>query len=270
MTARPLAANLWPWLAAASSGVLIALCFPGWNQGGLCWIALTPLLCALWFSPEPKKRAWLKNAGLGFCTGVVFFGITFSWLTTVTNLMSPRIVGTLGLCGLDVLPRDLFRDVGLVRGQHRLRPAGRGQRHAELALQPVARRRLRRRVGRAGMAARLGLHRVWLEQSRRGFARRHPAHPDRGHHRRGGPLLPGRPVQRHRGRDRAAFHAGGPEPQTSPAFRFHAHDGAGGNRAWFTGFTHCMRGRAPPPRSAWRRSRRTSPRRKNSTAITRT
>lgn len=100
MTARSLAANLWPWLAAASSGVLLGLCYAGWNQGQFCWIALMPLLCALWFSAEPKKRAWLKNAGLGFCAGVVFFCITFSWLTTVTDLMSPFIVGRLGLFGL--------------------------------------------------------------------------------------------------------------------------------------------------------------------------
>src|SRR5208282_2656252 len=99
MTGRPPARKLWPWGAAALSGALLALCYPSWNQGWLCWIALTPLLCALWFSDDggsPEsfrgRRAWLKNAGLGFCAGVVFFCITFSWLTTVTDLMSPRIL----------------------------------------------------------------------------------------------------------------------------------------------------------------------------------
>ncbi len=100
MTARTFAARLWPWLAAASTGVLLALCFPRYNQAWLCWIALTPLLCALWFSGDGGKRPWLKNAGLGFCAGVVFFCIVFFWLTTVTDLMSPRILGALAWFGL--------------------------------------------------------------------------------------------------------------------------------------------------------------------------
>ena len=92
---------LWPWIAAASSGVLLGLCYPGWNEGSwLSWIALTPLLCALWFSGDAGKFAWLKNAGLGFCAGVVFFCITFSWLTTVTSMMSPQFLGALGWFGL--------------------------------------------------------------------------------------------------------------------------------------------------------------------------
>src|SRR5579862_1108587 len=108
MTARTAARKLRPWLAAASSGALLAFCYPGWNQGWwLCWVALTPLLWALWLpgdggAPEKfrRKRWWLRCAGLGFCTGVVFFCITFSWLTTVTDLMSPRILGALGWFGL--------------------------------------------------------------------------------------------------------------------------------------------------------------------------
>lgn len=100
MTARTLARNLWPWAAAASSGVLLALCHPGFNQGWLCWFALTPLLCALWFSGDGGSRPWLRNAGLGFCAGVVFFSITFFWLTTVTDLMSPVFLGALAWFGL--------------------------------------------------------------------------------------------------------------------------------------------------------------------------
>ncbi|MDQ3622742.1 MAG: hypothetical protein M3463_09665, partial [Verrucomicrobiota bacterium] len=40
----------WPWLAAITSGTLLALCFPPWNLSGLVWIALVPLICAVWFS----------------------------------------------------------------------------------------------------------------------------------------------------------------------------------------------------------------------------
>ena len=103
MTARALsgpARAAWPWVSAASSGVLLSLCFPGWNQGWLCWIALTPLICALWFSGDGGRRPWLKMAGLGFCAGVVFFSMTFSWLTTVTGLMTPHLLGNLAWFGL--------------------------------------------------------------------------------------------------------------------------------------------------------------------------
>ncbi len=93
MTGRALVRKFWPWVAAASSGVLISLGYPGYGQAWIAWIALTPLLTALWFSGDGGRRPWLKNAGLGFVTGVVFFCMTFSWLTTVTGLMSPHILG---------------------------------------------------------------------------------------------------------------------------------------------------------------------------------
>jgi len=93
---------LFPWAAAASSGFLLALCYPGWNQGWLCWLALTPLLWALWFAPDSSRgfRASIKKAGLGFCAGVTFFCTVFYWLTTVTGLMEPRFLGFLAWFGL--------------------------------------------------------------------------------------------------------------------------------------------------------------------------
>ncbi|MGB8355046.1 MAG: apolipoprotein N-acyltransferase [Chthoniobacteraceae bacterium] len=103
MTGRGLVRKISPWVAAMSSGVLIALCFPRFDQSWLCWVALTPLLWALWFSPDDgatERRVWLKKAGLGFCTGVTFFCITFFWLTTVTGLMEPRVLGFLAWFGL--------------------------------------------------------------------------------------------------------------------------------------------------------------------------
>src|SRR5438874_87026 len=64
--------SLWPWLAAAATGLLLTFCFPRWNQTWLCWIALTPLICAVWFSPRPARRAWARNASLGYVAGIVF------------------------------------------------------------------------------------------------------------------------------------------------------------------------------------------------------
>ena len=78
------AAGLWPWLAALSTGLLYATCFAPFNQSWLCWICLTPLLAATWFSGANSKRRWLRNIALGYVAGLVFFWTVFSWVTTVT------------------------------------------------------------------------------------------------------------------------------------------------------------------------------------------
>ncbi len=74
----------WPWLAAILSGLLTTLCFAPFEQTWLCWIALTPLLAAIWFSGGGAKRRWLRDLLLGYVAGVAFFWTVFSWLHTVT------------------------------------------------------------------------------------------------------------------------------------------------------------------------------------------
>jgi apolipoprotein N-acyltransferase len=76
----------WPWLAAICSGVLYALCFAPFNLTWFCWIALTPLIAAIWFSGTESRHGWLRNLLLGYVAGLTFFWIVFSWLTTVTVL----------------------------------------------------------------------------------------------------------------------------------------------------------------------------------------
>ena len=73
------ALRVWPWLAAILSGLLCTACFAPFNQSWLCWIALTPLIAAVWFSGRNSKRLWLRNLALGYVAGVVFFTATFSW-----------------------------------------------------------------------------------------------------------------------------------------------------------------------------------------------
>src|SRR4051794_28025981 len=86
----------WPWAAAALSGVLLILCFPPWNQGWLCWIALTPLICAVFFQPAAGRFLPLRQAALGYVTGLVFFPGTFFWLsTTLAELYANRWLYTL-------------------------------------------------------------------------------------------------------------------------------------------------------------------------------
>jgi apolipoprotein N-acyltransferase len=71
---------LWPWLAAIISGLLCTACFPPFNVTWLCWIALTPLIAAIWFSGANAKHRWLRNLLLGYLAGLVFFSAAFSWL----------------------------------------------------------------------------------------------------------------------------------------------------------------------------------------------
>ena len=78
--------QFWPWLAAILSGVLCVACFPPFNQNWLCWIALTPLIAAVWFSGQNSKRQWLRNLLLGDVAGIVFFTGTFSWLGSLGTL----------------------------------------------------------------------------------------------------------------------------------------------------------------------------------------
>ena len=78
------ALRLWPWLAAAACGLLYRGCFAPFNQAWLCWIALTPLLAAVWFSGAQSNRRWLRDLLLGYVAGLAFFWSVFSWLTTVT------------------------------------------------------------------------------------------------------------------------------------------------------------------------------------------
>ncbi len=76
--------RLWPWLAAATSGVLYRACFAPFDQAWFCWFALTPLLTAIWFSGADTKRRWMRDLLLGYLAGAIFFWGVFSWLTTVT------------------------------------------------------------------------------------------------------------------------------------------------------------------------------------------
>ena len=78
--------NLWPWLAAALSGLLLTLSFAPFDQAWLVWIALAPLLAAIWFGPDHPRHPLLRKVELGYVTGLVYFLGSLSWLTTVTTL----------------------------------------------------------------------------------------------------------------------------------------------------------------------------------------
>ncbi len=84
------------WLGALLTGLALDFSFPGWNQSWLAWIALTPLLAALWLPAAEANAAdrsrwtrWLYRPGpflLGYVAGALFFLLTFHWLIEVTGL----------------------------------------------------------------------------------------------------------------------------------------------------------------------------------------
>ncbi len=83
--------RLWPWLAAALSGVMLALCFPPCDVGGFAFIALGPLLWAVWMK-KPARRAGWYHFRLGYVAGLVFFTTTFSWLSELAGLFDSKML----------------------------------------------------------------------------------------------------------------------------------------------------------------------------------
>ena len=79
-----------PWAAAAFSGALLAASFAPWNRPHLIWIALLPLLAALWTLPESAPR-W-KAPLLGYTAGLVFFTAAFYWLHALADIFDSQFL----------------------------------------------------------------------------------------------------------------------------------------------------------------------------------
>ncbi len=101
-------ARAWRWLAAALSGGLLVFCLAPWNQEWLCWLALTPLIAAVWTAPSSRpvpidprapvsrlrrlrarlagwwRQRWIRCFFLGYLCGLIYIWGAFYWLTTVT------------------------------------------------------------------------------------------------------------------------------------------------------------------------------------------
>lgn len=73
------------WLRIAAvllSGLCVALLFPPFNVAVLAWVALVPLLAALW--SLGGKRAWLRGFALGWLGGLLSSGLQFRWIGEVS------------------------------------------------------------------------------------------------------------------------------------------------------------------------------------------
>lgn len=88
--------SLWmKLLAAVLSGLLVAGLFPPFDCGLLVWVALVPLLAALW-SFEPKRAGW-KGFLLGWLAGTVSCLVQFQWLSVVSWVGAIALPVYLGL-----------------------------------------------------------------------------------------------------------------------------------------------------------------------------
>jgi apolipoprotein N-acyltransferase len=84
-----------PYLAAVLSGILLAMCYPGFEvASGLVWIWPIPLMLGLWLGGAQKKR---KRFGfrVGAVAGVVFWLINVKWLIAMGELPTVPFAGAI-------------------------------------------------------------------------------------------------------------------------------------------------------------------------------
>ena len=118
--AVPRFSRVWPWAAAIASGAMLSLSFPPADMGGLAFVALIPLLLAVWKGRGGKGSARFRFA-LGYVTGLVFFSTTFFWLSELAPLYDSTVL--LGLPFLLALYLALYPAAwacfaGWIAGEH--------------------------------------------------------------------------------------------------------------------------------------------------------
>ena len=97
--------KLWPWLAAICSGLLYAACFAPFNLTWFCWIALTPLIAAIWFSGAESRHRVASKPASRLCRRP---DVLLDRILLAHDGHRSRLV-----CSC-VLHGDLFRDLGVV------------------------------------------------------------------------------------------------------------------------------------------------------------
>ncbi|MEZ5324961.1 MAG: apolipoprotein N-acyltransferase [Verrucomicrobiales bacterium] len=80
--------QIWrPLLISAGSGSALAFAYPRWDMSWLVWIALVPMMVALWFLvPGSGWRRAAKAALCGWTGGCAFFLINLWWITEVSGI----------------------------------------------------------------------------------------------------------------------------------------------------------------------------------------
>ncbi len=72
-------------LLALASGIMLAMCFPGYDISGLVWLWAIPLMAGLW-TLEDSKRKKLKAFTLAYLGGMVFWLMNVWWLESMGDL----------------------------------------------------------------------------------------------------------------------------------------------------------------------------------------
>src|SRR5438067_8434034 len=74
------------WLCALATGGLLALAFPPANLAPLAWVALVP--AGLWLERAPggAPRTARQGFGLGYATGLVFYGASLHWIALLSKV----------------------------------------------------------------------------------------------------------------------------------------------------------------------------------------
>ena len=73
------------------SGVLLVLSFPPADVGGIAFVALVPLLMAVWI-PQPERKRGRRHFALGYVAGLIFFTVTFSWFAELAPLFHAPVL----------------------------------------------------------------------------------------------------------------------------------------------------------------------------------
>ncbi len=103
--------KLAPYLAAILSGVLLAMCFPGFEvANSLIWVWPIPLILGLWLGGKEERR---KRYGfrVAWVAGLTFWLLNLKWLTAMGDLPTVPVAGA--ICGWLMLGAYLSVYLGL-------------------------------------------------------------------------------------------------------------------------------------------------------------
>lgn len=86
--------RVWPFLAAALGGVLLAGCFPGFEISvGLVWVWSVPLFLGLWLGGG-ERRKWF-GFFVGLVSGLGFWLVNLKWLISMGELETVPLGGAM-------------------------------------------------------------------------------------------------------------------------------------------------------------------------------
>lgn len=86
-------------IACVGGGVVTALAFPPYDFSNLIWVAMLPLLCALWTGPARFWRGFAK----GWLYGVGWYGTSFYWVLEVGEVFHIPYPVTMGMAFIPLL-----------------------------------------------------------------------------------------------------------------------------------------------------------------------